>query len=138
MANKRNRSAARQADAAADVPSDVAILDELDPGGPPSPGADILPAGGTPPPIPESGSPAVPPPQDARVVVMLELPIVRSCGYATTNIDGLPRREATTLRDLAGGLQRENLRLASGRPIRDSRDAIIWILQQLDDARGRK
>jgi hypothetical protein len=68
--------------------------------------------------------------------VMVECPLKRTASYATSNISYLPSRTAQTLRDLADGLADQGAKLESGKPVTDTRDAIIWFAEQIE--RGRR
>jgi hypothetical protein len=84
------------------------------------------------------GEGAKPIPGDRTQAVLIELPFVHvPTAYATSNVGDLPRETAQQLRDLADGLAAEGLKLQNGKPITNSREAIIWLFQQTKDSRSR-
>ena len=74
--------------------------------------------------------------EDGRGVI-IECPLRHTGAYATGNISYLPRWAAQELRDLADGLADQGTRLETGKPVTDTRDAIVWVAEQLKKGRLR-
>lgn len=68
---------------------------------------------------------------DDAITVMIELPLRRTGGYASTSLKDLPHRHARALRDLADGLNHDGKTLAGGKRVQNSDDAIAWLCEQL-------
>ena len=62
----------------------------------------------------------------------LTAPVMKGSGYAQKRLDVvLSEESANALRDLLNGLQQSNAKLASGRTVNRSGDALRWVLEQL-------
>lgn len=65
---------------------------------------------------------------------LLELPLgVVPCGYVSRHVDArLDRRQGAALRRLQDGLDRAGRRLANGKRVISTADAVRWLLEQID------
>jgi hypothetical protein len=89
------------------------------------------PAVSAPAPEPMPAAAEVAPAADRSRGVLLEIPICPSGGHARRLLPELSGPEARMLRNVAEGLIADGRLLDNGRPVKDSRDALSWILQQL-------
>lgn len=75
------------------------------------------------------------PTRPAITAVMIECPLAETDQNGPAEIINLPRTAARTLEELAAGLAIEGLQLQSGRAVRNARDAVLWLCEQIQAAK---